>query len=133
MEAKNSGLNTVQFIGTYSPTPLTPNDKSNLYLDVENKLYYPNQANNDDGQYYVNACRAYFHVDLEGSAGVRQFVLKFGEDNVTTGISDATRLNDKGQMINDNWYTLDGRKLDGQPTKRGLYIHGGRTVVINGY
>ncbi len=133
VEAKNSGLNTVQFIGTYSPARLTPNDKSNLFLDVENKLYYPNQANNDDGNYYVNSCRAYFHVDLDGSAGVRQFVLNFGDDEVTTGISDATRLNDKGQMINDRWYTLDGRKLDGQPTKCGLYIHGGRMVVINGY
>ena len=28
------------------------------------------------------------------------------------------------------WYTLDGRKLDKQPTKKGLYIHNGRKVVI---
>ena len=37
-------------------------------------------------------------------------------------------------MINDNdadaWYTLDGRKLDSKPTRKGLYIHGGRKVVI---
>ena len=40
-------------------------------------------------------------------------------------------------MINDNWYTLDGRKLDGVgagpvPARlpKGLYIHGGRKVVI---
>ena len=28
------------------------------------------------------------------------------------------------------WYTLDGRKLDKQPTVKGLYIHNGRKVVI---
>ncbi len=28
------------------------------------------------------------------------------------------------------WYTLDGRKLQAQPTKSGLYIHGGRKVAI---
>ena len=28
------------------------------------------------------------------------------------------------------WFTLDGRKLDGKPTKAGLYIHGGRKVVV---
>ena len=28
------------------------------------------------------------------------------------------------------FYTLDGRKLDGMPTKKGIYINGGRKVVI---
>ena len=28
------------------------------------------------------------------------------------------------------WYTLDGRKLNGKPTKKGIYINGGRKVVI---
>ena len=29
-----------------------------------------------------------------------------------------------------SWYSLDGRKLDGKPTKKGLYINNGRTIVI---
>lgn len=29
-----------------------------------------------------------------------------------------------------NWYSLDGRKLDGNPTKKGVYINGGRRVVV---
>ena len=28
------------------------------------------------------------------------------------------------------WYSLDGRKLDGKPTKSGLYIHDNKKVVI---
>ena len=28
------------------------------------------------------------------------------------------------------WYTLDGRKLDGKPTQKGLYINNGRKTVI---
>ena len=28
------------------------------------------------------------------------------------------------------WYTLDGRRLQGKPTQKGLYIHGGPKVVI---
>ena len=119
-----------QFVGTYNPVALPVDDKSNLFLGAANTLFYPNAANNADGKYYLNACRAYFQL-TDPNTTVRSFVLNFGDDE--TGIRDAERLNDKGQMINDNWYTLDGRKLDGQPTKRGLYIHGGRTVVINGY
>jgi Zn-dependent metalloprotease len=28
------------------------------------------------------------------------------------------------------WYTLDGRLLDGQPTKKGMYIHNGNKIVV---
>lgn len=45
-----------------------------------------------------------------------------------TGISDM--LNDNGEMRNDKWYTLDGRKLDAKPTKKGVYIMNGGKVVI---
>ena len=29
----------------------------------------------------------------------------------------------------DVWYDLDGRKLGGKPTQRGLYIHNGKQVI----
>ena len=45
-----------------------------------------------------------------------------------TGIS-ATLMNN-GQMNNDNQYTLDGRKLNGKPMTKGIYVNGGRKVVI---
>ncbi len=82
----------------------------------------------------INAFRAYFHVDLDaGEAGggeVRAFVLNFGDDSEETGISDTPRLNDKGQMINDAWYDLSGRKLSGKPTVKGLYIYKGKKVAV---
>ena len=134
VEAKNSGLNTVQFIGTYSPTPLTPNDKSNLFLGEGSTLYYPNAANNADGKYYVNSCRAYFHVDLNGSAGIRAFVLNFGDDEkVTTGIVSMEEGRDmmedgRGKMEDVQIYNLAGQRL--QKAQRGLYIANGKKVVI---
>ena len=30
----------------------------------------------------------------------------------------------------DAWYTIDGRRLTGKPTQRGLYINNGRKVVV---
>jgi hypothetical protein len=115
-----------QFVGTYSPVALTVDDQSNLFLGANNTLYWPSAANNDDGKYHINACRAYFHIG--NGAAVREFRLNFGDDE--TGICDATHLNDKGQMINNNWYTLDGRLLEGKPTQKGLYIHKGNKVII---
>ena len=44
-------------------------------------------------------------------------------------------LNDNGQMINDKarneWYTIDGRKLNAKPSKKGVYIHNGKKTVVN--
>ena len=64
------------------------------------------------------------------TAGVRAFVLNFGEEVETTGIVSI----ENGKWIIDNgagaWYSLDGRKLDGKPTKKGVYINNGKKVVI---
>ena len=49
-----------------------------------------------------------------------------------TGISDAPRLNDKGQMTNDKRggvYDLQGRRLTQKPEK-GVYIENGRKRVV---
>jgi len=44
----------------------------------------------------------------------------------TTGIVDVNRE----ATGNDSWYTVDGKKLDQQPTRKGLYIQNGVKVVI---
>ena len=38
-------------------------------------------------------------------------------------------FNDNGKMINDNYYSIDGVKLSGEPTKKGVYIYNGKKVV----
>lgn len=32
--------------------------------------------------------------------------------------------------MSDVWYTLDGQKLQGRPTTKGVYINGNRKVVV---
>ncbi len=32
--------------------------------------------------------------------------------------------------IDDSWYTLDGRKLGGEPSAKGVYVRGGKKVVV---
>lgn len=122
----------VRFIGTFSPVELTIGDKSNLFLatNSENKstLNYPSGGNNgdtDNPKYFVNACRAYFHVDLSNTSGVRAFSLHFGDDG-TTGIVD----NKRETITNNRWYTLEGRRLNSKPTTKGLYIYNGNKMVV---
>ena len=45
-----------------------------------------------------------------------------------TGIIDTTFQPESG-AANGAWYSLDGRRVEAQPAKPGLYIHNGRKVV----
>jgi hypothetical protein len=118
-------LEEVQMVGCYSPVSVTANDKSILFLGDANTLYY-SSIDND-----IRSCRAYFSVPyIKGnpSATARAFRLDFG-DGEQTGIMT---VQGEGYTVNgaDAWYTLDGRKLDGKPATKGLYINGGKKVVI---
>ena len=48
--------------------------------------------------------------------------------NSTTGIVEMRNENE--EMRNDTWHTLGGRRLQGKPSGRGMYIHNGRKEVI---
>ena len=88
----------------------------------------------EDGLKIMQPTGAYFDGedvrDASGNRISKQWVVIGKESSITTG--EALPLNDNGEMINDkagSWYTLDGRKLNGQPTKKGVYIHNGKTVI----
>lgn len=61
---------------------------------------------------------------LGGNAGAR--VLTIGTETTDITTTDFTDFTDKA----DAWYSIDGRKLEGKPTRRGIYVNGGRKVVI---
>ena len=46
-------------------------------------------------------------------------------DNSATAISRPSTLSTKGEE-SDNWYTLDGRRLQGAPAQKGVYIVNGK-------
>ena len=64
---------------------------------------------------------------LEGAPRLGGIYLDLGDD--LTGIIEHELLNSY-EYSKDGWYTVDGCKLDKQPTAKGLYIRNGRKVVI---
>ena len=56
-----------------------------------------------------------------------QFFIFFVEDDDPTGIGNAASENCPGT---DNWFDMSGRRLNGKPTQRGLYIVNGKKVII---
>jgi hypothetical protein len=109
----------VSFIPTLSRTQVAGNVQNILFLGAGNELLNPSEANQ-----YIKGFRAYFQ--LKGAAaGARSFVLDFG-DGEKTGIVNMNRET----ITNNRYYDLQGRRVNGQPTQKGIYIVNGRKVVV---
>jgi hypothetical protein len=51
-------------------------------------------------------------------------------DRTSTSIKPLAIQDAQTTDQDSGWYAIDGRKLNGQPTVKGLYIHGGKKTVI---
>lgn len=93
-------------------------------LGADNKLYYPTTAMT------IGSCRAYFALNGitagDHASGINHFSLNFGE---ATGIEESTTLC-RRHADSTGWHTLDGRKLIGAPTAKGIYINNGKKVIV---
>ena len=115
----------VRFIGTYNSLTFDSDDKSILFMGGASKLHYPAKGAS------IGAQRAYFKIGEDGAASnarIASFNIDFGEGEAT-GIQEIVNSKSVNSQ-SDGWYTLDGRQLDGKPTQSGVYINGGRKVVI---
>ena len=64
------------------------------------------------------------------SSNAKQFRLIF-EDGETTGIESIVLPSDNARTADpEAWYTLLGTRLPAKPATAGVYIHGGRKVVV---
>ena len=107
------------FKGNYAPVDLTADDKKKLFL-ASNMLYYPT------GSVTVKPFRAYFELtsDVPTASGAPNLVIDFGE---TTGVGE---LRIENRRIENSFYDLQGRRLNGKPTQKGIYIHNGKLEVL---
>lgn len=119
----------ITFAGAFSPIHIDQENHELLYLGANNTLYYPNAPMT------IGSCRAHFRLKgitigdpSDPTNNVRALILNFEGDETTTGISTTNFTNDTN--VNSDWYSLNGRKLSGKPTKKGVYILNGRKRVV---
>ena len=75
------------------------------------------------GAFASGAHKAWLTIPAGGNQA--RFLALPGYDGHATGI-----VNSEWLMVDGEWFTLDGRRLSGKPTKKGVYIHAGRKVVV---
>ena len=128
------------FHGTYTNKHLDADDP-----EVVNGTIYGFMAEDNEGQTtgeFVRAssatnlrpfsCYLEYNGELSGTSftgglpDVIEIVWKSGWDS-TTGI-DGLRISDSLNRL--GWWSLDGRRLAGKPSAKGVYINNGRLIVI---
>ena len=108
---------TSKFIGTYAGHNITNDDLSEVYC-------FNGGWHTAAGTYPVKPFEAYLkHAD----AGAH-FVTFEEADGSTTAIQIVAA--GAKAIAADGWYTLNGVKLQGAPTEKGVYINNGKKVVI---
>ena len=113
----------IDFLGCYSPVSLAAQDRTVLYLGGDSKLYYPTV------EVPVNAFRGHFQLKNGLTAGdlpsnAKNFVLNFGDSTTEIVNYQLSTVNS-----NDSWYSIDGRRLQGKPTQKGVYIRNGKKII----
>ena len=86
--------------------------------------------------YYVCNGKQFVPVRTAGTIAANRCWLQIGSIaearalNIVIG-DEATGITDATATANDaDFYDLNGRKLNGEPTRKGVYIQNGRKVVI---
>ncbi len=104
----------VEFIGSYYPVTFTANDKETRYLG---------STNNPNSAVTMKSHRAYFHVDLGTAQDIQSIAFEY--EGTPTGVEAVH----SSQSTVHSYYTLDGRKLNGEPASNGVYISNGVKVI----
>ncbi len=116
------------FCGTYVAEEIN-NTKSDYQFFVGNNEYETSNAKlgtSSTQKFNVVPFNGYVVAPVPVTA--HEVIFSFEELDGTTTIMGVTA---NGQMVPvEGWYTLNGVKLNGIPTEKGIYINNGKKVVI---
>ncbi len=110
------GINVGDFVRVASGAKILP---------MRAYLLWNNEPNSANARSFTRGAAA-TDEELPQSITVRLV----GSNGETTGIGTINTKTGEMTFDSEAWYTLDGVRLSGKPTKKGLYINNGRKVVI---
>ena len=117
---------SAQFIG---------HETDKLYSDINpsNKPLYVlrnNKFTRVEGTTGTLPARHCYIIDSGGVSSAPAYLSISGIDVNTTGITMEDGRGKTEELFSSDWYTINGVKLNGMPTKKGIYINNGRKVII---
>jgi hypothetical protein len=124
-DAVTTGQNgNKRLVGNYQNKPAS---KEIFALNVSN-LWHQNTETEAEGSAFIRNLRAVHpfeaYLTLEGSGASQRAIPIFSDDMTLISEIQRSTLN----VQRDDWYTIDGRKLQGEPKQKGIYIYKGKKV-----
>lgn len=128
--------------GTLTETTIDLTENSNNYSlgrrkpkDGSDNEWVAGFYKTGDATYKLGANRAYLVTDAipaeQNVSGLsRGFDLTWGDDDDTTSMADELRITPEEETVETPYYTLDGRRINGKPTVKGIYIKNKKKVII---
>ena len=117
----NAGTNHNKFIGSYDNLIVEASDYNWIIDTMKDKFVRNTSASN------VQSIYAYLHTAEVLSSFAPSIYIQDENGNVTAINSIAT---DAPAMSGEGWYTINGVKLQGAPTEKGVYIQNGKKVIL---
>lgn len=96
--------------------------ESGHYFVLQNNEFHSILAEGNEVK--VPAGKAVLHLGNE-QAGAKARALRIVDDG-TTEVNEVIEVN---EVNDDSWYDLNGRKLNGEPTTKGVFIKNGKKVM----
>ena len=123
--------NTFTIYGTYGPTSPSATDQF-YYMSANNNLSLGTSSSTTVGAFrWIMRVENKFGSGSSSPAYAPSRILIYdGESDDVTGIQEVNEVIGVNEVNDDSWYTLDGRKLNGKPAARGIYVVNGKKVVI---
>ena len=130
LKAKNTGViaktetmeDIYNFYATYGNTSATAQDPF-YYVNIDGSVSYGDAVTVGAFRWIIRKVNKF-----GATPSYAREMIFFDGDNETTSLREIS--NEKLVISNDDYYTLDGRKLQGKPTAKGIYVHGGRKTVV---
>ena len=97
-----------------------------IYLLYMNEFVYNMEGYLAKGKVYLNPNHPNDPSTASTSPSPTRLMIMWGEDN---GI-DTSHLSPLSSQLPDTWYSIDGRRLSGKPTRKGLYLKNGQKIVV---
>ena len=111
-------------VGTYEDITLKSTDS-----DYDHKYFYSpseKQFAHTKSTTIITVFSAYLYDENDGQAPV----FYIDEPDGSTTVIDAATISNNAVRSAEGWYNLNGVKLEGTPTEKGLYIKDGKKIVI---
>ena len=123
----NVGMN-----GNKKLVPNYQNQQANatIYALNVNNQWCQNTSTEVEGSAFISALRPIrpfeAYLSVSGAEAARRAIPIF-EEGESTGIIALPLRED---ITDDTWYTIDGRKLFEKPAEKGVYLNGGKKVMV---